>query len=87
MKQSMNPPSFDMNQFKEHIDLKADIKAWEKLTQTEKTWKTFKSLFTKAIHENKSDTGTLKAIGIENSVKEQVNQKKGKSKDLSTSNS
>jgi multidrug resistance efflux pump len=65
-----------LNQFKEHIDLKADIKAWEKLTQTEKTWKQFKSLFTKAINENKSDTGTLKAIGIANAVKEQVNKNK-----------
>jgi hypothetical protein len=34
-----------------------------------KTWKKFKSLFTKAINENKSDTGTLKAIGIANAVK------------------
>jgi hypothetical protein len=25
-----------LNQFKEHIDLKADIKAWKKLTRTEK---------------------------------------------------
>jgi multidrug resistance efflux pump len=65
-----------LNQFKEHIDLKADIKAWKKLTRTEKTWKKFKSLFTKAINENKSDTGTLKAIGIANAVKEQVNQNK-----------
>jgi hypothetical protein len=64
------------NQFKEHIDLKADIKAWKKLTRTEKTWKEFKSLFTKAINKNKSDTGTLKAIGIANAVKEQVNQDK-----------
>jgi hypothetical protein len=53
-----------LNQFKEHIDLKADIKAWKKLTQTEKTWKQFKSLFTKAINDNKSDTGTLKVTGI-----------------------
>jgi hypothetical protein len=65
-----------LNQFKEHINLKADIKAWKKLTRTEKTWKKFKSLFTEAINENKSDTGTLEAIGIANAVKEQVNQNK-----------
>jgi hypothetical protein len=65
-----------LNQFKEHIDLKADTKAWKKLTRTEKTWKKFKSLFTKAINNNKCDTGTLKAIGIANAVKEQVNQNK-----------
>jgi multidrug resistance efflux pump len=65
-----------LNQFKEHLDLKLDIKAWKKLTRTEKTWKKFKSLFTKAINENKSDTGTLKAIGIANAVKEQVDQNK-----------
>jgi hypothetical protein len=40
----------------------------------EKTWKKFKSLFTKAINENKNDAGTLKAIGIANA--EQVNQNK-----------
>jgi ribonucleotide reductase beta subunit family protein with ferritin-like domain len=65
-----------LNQFKEHINLKADIKAWKKLTQTEKTWKRIKSLFTKAINENKSDTGTLKATEIANAVKEQVNKNK-----------
>jgi hypothetical protein len=56
--------------------LKSDIKAWKKLSQTEKTWKQFKALFTKAINDNKSDAGTLKAIGVANAVKEQVNQKK-----------
>jgi ribonucleotide reductase beta subunit family protein with ferritin-like domain len=53
-----------LNQFKEHIDLKADIKAWKELTRTEKTWKKFRSLFTKAINENKSDTGTLTAFKL-----------------------
>jgi hypothetical protein len=42
----------------------------------EKTLKKFKALFTKAINENKNDAGTLKAIGIANAVKEQVNQNK-----------
>jgi hypothetical protein len=59
-----------LNQFKEHLDLKYDVKAWKKLTHTEKTWKRFKSHFTRAINENKNDTGTLKAIGIANAVKE-----------------
>ena len=55
----------------------SDIKAWKKLARVEKTWKKFKSHFTKAIiNGNKSDTGTLKAIGIDNAVKEQVNQNK-----------
>ena len=48
----------------------------EKLTRTEKTWKRFKSHFTRAINENKNDTGTLKAIGIANAVKEQINENK-----------
>ena len=65
-----------LNQFKEHLDLKYDIKAWKKLTRTEKTWKRFKSHFTRAINENKNDTGTLKAIGIANAVKEQINENK-----------
>ena len=56
----------------------SDIKAWKKLARVvEKTWKKFKSHFTKAIiNGNKRDTGTLKAIGIDNAVKEQVNQNK-----------
>ena len=36
----------------------------------------FRSHFTKAINDNRSDTGTLKAIGIANTVKEQVDQNK-----------
>ena len=65
-----------LNQFKEHLDLKYDVKAWKKLSRTEKTWKKFKAHFTRAINENKNDTGTLKAIGIANAVKEQINENK-----------
>ena len=36
----------------------------------------FKPHFTKAIKDNKSDTGTLKAIRIANAVREQVDQNK-----------
>jgi phosphoglycerate-specific signal transduction histidine kinase len=53
-----------LNQFKEHLNLKMDIKAWKKLTRADKTWKNFKSHFARAINDNKSDTGTLKAISI-----------------------
>jgi hypothetical protein len=66
-----------LNQFKEHLDLKMDIKAWKKFPRVDKTWKNFKSHFTRAINDNKSDTGTLKAIGgMANAVKEQVDQNK-----------
>jgi hypothetical protein len=65
-----------LKQFKEHLDLKMDIKTWKKLSRADKTWKNFKSHYTRAINDNKSDTGTLKAIGIENAVKEQVDQNK-----------
>jgi hypothetical protein len=65
-----------LNQFKEHLDLKLDIKTWKKLTRGGKTWKKFKSHFTKAINDNRSDMGTLKAMGIANAVKEQVDQNK-----------
>jgi hypothetical protein len=65
-----------LSQFKEHVDLKLDIKTWKHFTWVEKTRKKFKSHFTKAINENKRDTGTLKAIGIANAVKEQVDQNK-----------
>jgi hypothetical protein len=65
-----------LNQFKEHLDLKMDIKAWKKLTRADKTWKNFKSHFIRAINDNKSNTGTLKAIGIANAVKEQLDQNK-----------
>ena len=54
-----------LNQFKKHIDLKLDVETWrEQLPQADKTWKQSKSYFTKAINNNKSDIGTLKAIGI-----------------------
>jgi hypothetical protein len=36
----------------------------------------FKSHFTKAINDNKKNTGTLKAVGIANAVKEQVDPNK-----------
>jgi hypothetical protein len=65
-----------LNQFKEHIDMRYDIKAWKKLDRADKTWKKFKSHFTKAINDNRNDMGTLKQLGIANAVKEQVNQNK-----------
>ena len=65
-----------LNQFKEHIDLKLDIKERKQLPRLDKTWKKFKSHFTKAINNNKSDKGTLRAIETANAVKEQVDQNK-----------
>ena len=65
-----------LNQFKEHIDLKLDIKEWKKQDTVNKTWKKFKSHFTKAINDNKNDTGTLKALGMANAVKEEINKNK-----------
>jgi hypothetical protein len=46
------------------------------LSRADKTWENFKSHFTRAINDNRSDTGTLKAIGIANAVKEQADQNK-----------
>ncbi|OEU14437.1 hypothetical protein FRACYDRAFT_240979 [Fragilariopsis cylindrus CCMP1102] len=65
-----------LNQFKEHIDLKLDIRSWKLLTRAEKTWSRFKTHFTKAINDNKNDAGTLKAIGMANAVKHQIEQGK-----------
>jgi hypothetical protein len=65
-----------MNQFKGHMDLMHDIKAWKKFDRADKTWKKFKSHLTKAINDNRNDLSTLKAVGIANAVKEQVNQNK-----------
>ena len=65
-----------LNQFKEHIDLKLDVRSWKLLTRAEKTWIRFKMHFTKAINDNKNDTGTLKAIGMANAVKHQIEQGK-----------
>ncbi|OEU18651.1 hypothetical protein FRACYDRAFT_236930 [Fragilariopsis cylindrus CCMP1102] len=65
-----------LNQFKEHIDLKLDIKEWKKQDTVNKTWKKFKSHFTKAINDNKNDTGTLKALGMANAVKEEIDKNK-----------
>jgi hypothetical protein len=53
-----------------------DIEAWKKFPWADKTWKNFKSHFTRKINDNKSDTSTLKAIGMTNAVKEQVDQNK-----------
>jgi hypothetical protein len=53
-----------LNQFKEHIDFKLDVR------------KHGNNYFTKAINDKKSDTGPLKAIGIANTVKEQVDKNK-----------
>jgi hypothetical protein len=65
-----------MNQFKGHMDLRHDIKAWKKFDRADKTWKKFKSHFTKAINDNRNAMSTLKAVGIANAVKEQVNENK-----------
>ena len=65
-----------LNQFKEHMDLKMDIKEWKKESSANKTWKKFKSHFTKAINDNKNDTGTLKALGIANAAKQQIDKNK-----------
>jgi hypothetical protein len=65
-----------MNQFKEYMDLRHDIKAWKKLDHADKTWKKFKAHFTKAINDNRNDMSSLKVVGIANAVKEQVNQNK-----------
>ena len=57
--------------------MKIDIREWKEQPRGSKTWKKFKPHFTKAINDdNKSDAGTLKAIGIANAVKEQVDQNK-----------
>ena len=53
-----------LNQFKKHIDFKLDVR------------KHGNNYFTKAINDKKSDTGPLKAIGIANTVKEQVDKNK-----------
>ena len=62
--------------------MKIDIREWKQQPKGNKTWKKFKPHFTKAINDNKSDAGTLKAIGIANAVKEQVNQNKENQKIL-----
>ncbi|OEU23658.1 hypothetical protein FRACYDRAFT_233830 [Fragilariopsis cylindrus CCMP1102] len=46
------------------------------LPRLDEIWKKFKSHFTKAINNNKSDKGTLRAIETANAVKEQVDQNK-----------
>ena len=66
-----------LNQFKEHLDLKLDVwPSWKLLNRLEKTGKKFKTHFTKVISDNKNDTGTLKALGIANTVKHQIDQNK-----------
>ena len=49
-----------LNQFKEYLDLKCDIKSRKKRGHSEKTWAKFKIHFTRAINDNKNNSGILK---------------------------
>ncbi len=61
-----------IDEFNHHMDLNEAVDDWEKKPAIEKTWKIFKTHFSKAVTKNQKRSGTLKEIGIANQVKEQL---------------
>jgi hypothetical protein len=61
-----------IDQFNQHMDLNEAVDEWKKKPAIEKTWKIFKTHFSKAVTKNQKRNGTLKEIGIANQVKEQL---------------
>ncbi|WP_288992558.1 hypothetical protein [uncultured Marinobacter sp.] len=61
-----------IDQFNKHMDLNEAVDDWKKKPSIDKTWKAFKTHFSKAITKNNKRSGTLKEIGIANQVQEQV---------------
>jgi hypothetical protein len=61
-----------IDQFNQHMDLNEAVDEWKKTPAIDKTWKLFKTHFSKAVTKNQKRSGTLKEIGIANQVKEQL---------------
>jgi hypothetical protein len=61
-----------IDQFNHHMDLNEAVDEWKKKPTIDKTWKIFKTHFSKAVTRNQKRSGTLKEIGIANQVKEQL---------------
>jgi hypothetical protein len=61
-----------IDQFNHHMDLNEAVDEWKNKSTIDKTWKIFKTHFSKAVTKKQKHSGTLKEIGIANQVKEQL---------------
>jgi hypothetical protein len=61
-----------IDQFNKHMDLNDAVDEWKNKTAADKTWKAFKTHFSKAVTKNKKRGGTLRELGIANQVQAQV---------------
>jgi hypothetical protein len=61
-----------IDQFNKHMDLNDAVDEWKNKDAADKTWRAFKSHFSKAVTKNQKRGGTLREIGIANQVKAQV---------------
>jgi hypothetical protein len=61
-----------IDQFNKHMDLNDAVDDWKNKPAADKTWKAFKTHFSKAVTKNQKRSGTLREIGIANQVQAQV---------------
>jgi hypothetical protein len=61
-----------IDQFNKHMDLNDAVDEWKNKNAPNKTWKIFKTHFSKAVTKNQKRGGTLREIGIANQVQAQV---------------
>jgi hypothetical protein len=61
-----------IDQFNKHMDLNDAVDVWKNKNAADKTWRAFKSHFSKAVTKNQKRGGTLREIGIANQVQAQV---------------
>jgi hypothetical protein len=61
-----------IDQFNKHMDLNDAVDEWKTKIAAEKTWRAFKTHFSKAVTKNQKRGGTLREIGIANQVQAQV---------------
>jgi hypothetical protein len=61
-----------IDQFNKHMDLNDAVDEWKDKDAANKTWRAFKTHFSKAVTKNHKRGGTLREIGIANQVQTQV---------------
>jgi hypothetical protein len=61
-----------IDQFNKHMDLNDAVDEWKNKVIEDKTWRIFKTHFSKAVTKNHKRGGTLREIGIANQVQTQV---------------
>jgi hypothetical protein len=61
-----------IDQFNKHMDLNDAVDEWKNKNAADKTWRIFKTHFSKAVTKNKKRGGTLRELGIANQVQSQM---------------